>query len=107
MFNEDMALIELLLGAVWLVLMLRAAMAEYQYYQSVKQFEPVIWQQLGAPAWFKIPMVFVSGEGNRLLKQVTHDKVRSLAVKHRQTGLQFITYVVIVLVSATVFFKFA
>lgn len=87
--------------------MLRSVMAEYTYYQSVKTCEPQIWQQLGAPRFLRIPMVFVSGKGTRLLQQVTDATVRENALKHHRAGRQFLSYIVAVLVIGIVYLKLA
>ncbi|MGB1263830.1 MAG: hypothetical protein ACPG52_13040 [Cognaticolwellia sp.] len=100
-------LISIILLSIWAVLMLRSIMVEYQYYQSVKTFEPEIWQKLGSPKLLKIPLVFVSAEGVKLLQSSSNKTVCELARKHRQTGRQFVLYVVLVLVVAIVYFKTA
>ena len=56
-----------LLASIWAFLMLRSCIAEYQYYQSVKTLEPEIWSKLGSPKYLKIPIVFVSAKGSKLL----------------------------------------
>ncbi|WP_394203195.1 hypothetical protein [Shewanella waksmanii] len=93
--------------ALWAVLMLRSVMAEYRYYQAVKQFEPEIWQQLGAPKGLKIPMVFVSKSGRHLLENIDNYKINQLATHHRQAGRLFLGYVMLVLMASIVFFKLA
>lgn len=96
-----------LLTAIWAILMLRSGMAEYQYYQSVKVHEPEIWQQLGSPTLLKIPMVFVSPTASKLLKNIVNETVCLHAKKHRQAGIQFLSYIVLVLVVGIAYFKFA
>lgn len=81
--------------------------AEYQYYQAVKTLEPDIWQQLGAPKNFKIPLVFVSPTGTKLLQKTTNPIIQKLACKHRQAGIQFIYYLIIVLTISIIYFKLA
>ncbi|WP_295508627.1 hypothetical protein [uncultured Pseudoalteromonas sp.] len=100
-------LITIILVSVWALLMLYAASAEYKYYQSVKTLEPELWQQLGAPRFLKVPMVFVSKKGLTLLNSTENETVRANAKKHRQAGILFLSYVGLVLVSAIVFFKLA
>ena len=85
--------------------MVRSAMAEYQYYQSVRTLEPSIWQQLGSPRFLKVPFVFVSSKGAALLKDISNESVKEYARKHRLAGIQFLSYVVIVIVSSTIYFK--
>lgn len=92
-----------IIAVLWAVLMLRSVVAEYRYYQAVREFEPAIWQQLGAPKGLKLPMVFVSKSANEQLKQVNNSQVIALATKHRQAGKLFLGYVVLVLVSSIVF----
>jgi len=100
-------LILVTLVSVWALLMLRSVMAEYAYYQSVKTREPQIWQQLGAPRFLKVPMVFVSSKGTQLLQQVTDAIVRENALKHHRAGKQFLFYIVAVLVLGIVYLKLA
>lgn len=92
---------------IWALLMLRSAIIEYQYYQSVKNLEPDIWQKLGSPKHINIPFVFVSPKGSNLLREVSNEKVYELAIKHRQAGIQFLAYVVLILVASIVYFKIA
>jgi len=80
-------------------------MIEYQYYQAVKIYEPIIWQQLGSPKYLNIPFAFISPKGSRLLKEISHETVLELAKKHRVTGGLFLAYVVLVLVISIVYFK--
>ncbi|NMP16327.1 hypothetical protein [Thalassotalea sp. Y01] len=98
--------ITIALSAILVVLMLRSGLAEYKYYQSVKTLEPDVWQQLGAPKFLKIPMVFVSPKGAQLLKSIRNETVCALAKKHRHAGIMFQLYVVSVLVVSIVYFKF-
>lgn len=74
-------LITIILVSVWALLMLYAASAEYNYYQSVKTLEPELWQQLGAPRFLKVPMVFVSKKGLTLLNSTENETVRANAKK--------------------------
>jgi hypothetical protein len=85
--------------------MLRSGIVEYQYYQSVKTLEPDIWQKLGSPKFINIPFVFVSPKGSKLLRQVSNETVCELAIKHRQAGIQFLVFVVLVLIGSIVYFK--
>ena len=96
-----------LLASIWAVLMLRSCLAEYQYYQGVKAYEPELWQQLGAPSLLKTPFVFISPRGVELLKTATNTTVQALAKKHRQTGLQFFVFVAVVLTVAIIYLKTA
>jgi hypothetical protein len=100
-------LIMIILVSIWALLMLRSGVAEYKYYQSVKIFEPEIWEKLGAPTFLKVPLVFVSTKGSKVLKGTSNKTVRALAIKHRQAGIQFLSYVVLVLVVSIVYFKIA
>ena len=96
-----------ILVLIWAFLMLRSGVVEYQYYQSVRTLEPEIWGKLGSPKFLKIPLVFVSPKGSKLLRSVTDKTVRKLARQHRQVGIQFVLYVVLVLAVSIVFFKIA
>jgi len=87
--------------------MLRSGVAEYRYYQSVRTLEPEIWEKLGSPEFLKIPLVFVSPKGSKLLRSVTDKTVCKLARQHRHAGIQFVSYVVLVLATSIVFFKIA
>lgn len=100
-------LITISLFCVWVVLMLYSGITEFRYYQSVKTLEPALWQQLGAPRYLRVPMVFVSPSGVKLLKTATNKTVIELAHKHRQAGLLFLAYVVTVLLVAIIYFKLA
>jgi hypothetical protein len=61
--------------SIWLFLMVRSALAEYQYYKSVRTLEPTTWQQLGSPRFLKVPFVFVSSKGAALLKDISNESV--------------------------------
>jgi hypothetical protein len=100
-------LIPIILVSIWLLLMLQSGLAEYRYYQSVKTLEPELWGKLGSPKFLKIPVVFISPKGAKLLKGATDKTVCVLASRHRQAGIQFLTYVVLVLVGCIVYFKTA
>ena len=52
-------------------------------------------------------MVFVSPKGAKLLQSISNETVRRLALQHRKAGVQFLTYVVLVLLLAIVYFKTA
>lgn len=93
--------------AVWAFLALRSVRADYRYYKAVQTLEPAIWAQLGSPRFLRIPVAFVSSKGVILLKSITNEHVLALARKHRQAGIQFIAYLVIVLVGATAYFTLA
>jgi len=97
----------IVLVSIWALLMLRSGLAEYKYYQSVKTLEPEVWQKLGSPKYLKIPMVFVSSKGLKLLQSISNKIVCEHAIKHRQAGIQFLIYVVLVLIGSIVFFKMA
>jgi|TARA_B110000438_G_scaffold266660_1_gene280908 hypothetical protein len=92
---------------IWLALGLRSGLAEYRYYQSVRTLEPQIWEELASPKFLKIPMVFVSPKGAKLLQSIPNETVRRLGLQHRKAGVQFLTYVVLVLLLAIVYFKTA
>jgi hypothetical protein len=100
-------IISIVLVLIWASLMLRSGVAEYQYYQSVRTLEPEIWEKLGSPRFLKVPLVFVSPAGSKLLRRVTNKTVVKLARQHRQAGIQFVLYVVLVLATSIVFFKIA
>ena len=93
--------------AVWAFLALRSVRADYRYYKAVQTLEPAIWAQLGSPRFLRIPVAFVSSKGVILLKSITNEHILALARKHRQAGIQFVAYLVIVLVGATAYFRFA
>ena len=93
--------------AVWAFLALRSVRADYRYYKAVQTLEPAIWAQLGSPRFLRIPVAFVSSKGVVLLKSITNEHIAALARKHRQACIQFIAYLVIVLVGSTVYFSFA
>lgn len=92
---------------IWALLMLRSGIAEYRYYQAVKTLEPGVWLALGAPKFLKIPWVFVSPRGSKLLQGITNESVCKLAHHHRQAGIQFLSYVSFVLIAAVIYFKIA
>ena len=100
-------IIFVILVLIWAFLMLRSGVTEYQYYQSVRTLEPEIWGKLGSPKFLKIPLVFVSVKGSKLLRGVTSKTVCELASQHRLAGIQFLSYVVLVLAASTVYFKIA
>jgi len=100
-------LLSMILFLVWLALGARSGFAEYQYYQSVKKLEPEVWERLGSPKFLKIPIVFVSAKGTKLLKNISNETVEHLALQHRKAGVQFLTYVVLILLFAILYFKTA
>lgn len=100
-------IIKLTVGAVWVILMVRAAVAEFRYYRSVRLLEPTVWAQLGEPVFPRTGMVFVSKRGREALSGITDEKVKALAAFHRQSNLQLIAYVAVVLVASIAYFKFA
>ena len=100
-------MLSIILFLIFLALSLRSGLAEYRYYQSVRALEPQIWEELGSPKYLKIPMVFVSPKGAKLLQSISNETVRRLALQHRKAGVQFLTYVVLVLLLAIVYFKTA
>ena len=97
----------IILVSIWALLMFRSGLAEYKYYQSVKTEEPEVWKQLGSPKYLQIPLVFVSPQGSKLLRSISNKTVEACARKHRQAGLQFLSYVVLVLFASIVYFKIA
>ena len=97
----------IVLVSIWAFLMFRSGVAEYKYYQSVKTLEPKIWEKLGSPKYLKIPIVFVSSKGSKLLHGISNETVCEFATKHRQAGIHFLAYVVLVLVASIVYFKIA
>ncbi|WP_281557504.1 hypothetical protein [Thalassomonas sp. RHCl1] len=100
-------LISIVLISIWALLMFRSGVAEYKYYQSVKTLEPEIWEKLGSPKFLKIPLVFISPKGSKLLRGISNNAICELAHRHRQAGIQFLSYVVLVLVVSIVYFKVA
>ncbi|MEY3006645.1 MAG: hypothetical protein RI942_987 [Pseudomonadota bacterium] len=100
-------IIKVFVGAVWAILMVRAGVAEFRYYRSVRLFEPSVWAQLGKPVFPRTGMVFVSKRGREALSGIADERVKELAASHRQASLQFIAYVVLVLVASIAYFKFA
>ncbi|WMN61764.1 hypothetical protein NI389_18310 (plasmid) [Pseudoalteromonas xiamenensis] len=100
-------LVSIVLVSIWVLLMFRSGVAEYKYYQAVKTLEPKVWEQLGSPKYFKIPIVFVSPKGSKLLRGISNEIVCEFANKHRQAGILFLAYVAFVLVASIVYFKIA
>ncbi len=96
-----------LLGVIWLILMLRASITEYRYWQVVRHYEPDIWKQLGSPRLFQMPFAFLSPKNARILKSSRHEQVIRMAARHRLTGIQFLSYVILVIVCMTSYFKLA
>ena len=93
------------LVTIWGLLMFRSGIAEYKYYQSVRTLEPELWQKLGSPTFIKIPIAFISPKGVKLLQQASDKTVCQFANKHRQAGIQFLSYVVFVLIASIVYFN--
>lgn len=96
-----------ILVTLWALLMLRSGIAEYRYYQAVKTFEPEVWEKLGSPERLKIPFVFISAKGSKILRGISNQAVCEFSTKHRQAGIQFLSYVILVLVGSIVYFKIA
>lgn len=99
--------LSIILLLIWLALGLRSGFAEYRYYLSVRTLEPQIWEKLGSPKYLNIPIVFVSPKGAKLLQSITNETILRHALQHRQAGVQFLSYVVLVLLLAIVYFKTA
>ncbi len=93
--------------AIWVLLLWLMIADEYRYYAAVKMLEPEIWRQLGAPHWLKVPVVFVSPDGAKLLKAIAHPNVQDLAKRHYRSGSVFFGYTMCVLAGATTYFTFA
>jgi hypothetical protein len=100
-------LLLIVIVAMLVFLMFRSGVAEYKYYQSVKNLEPEVWEKLSSPKYFKIPLIFVSAKGSTLLGGISNTIVCELASRHRQTGIQFLSYVVFILVLSIVYFNVA
>lgn len=94
-------------GVIWLVLMLRASVTEYRYWQVVRHYEPGIWKQLGSPRLYQMPLVFLSSRNAELLRSSTHEQVLRMAARHKLTGIQFLSYVVLLIACSTAYFKLA
>lgn len=97
----------IILVSILTLLVLHSGVAEYKYYQSVKVHEPKIWAELGSPRYLNVPLVFVSPKGLKLLRSISNKMICDLANKHRQAGMLFLSYVVLVLVGSIVYFKIA
>jgi len=98
-------LILIFIASIGALLLFRSGVAEYKYYHAVKTIEPEIWIRLGSPKYLKVPLVFVSAKGLKLLNNISNNIICELARKHRQAGIQFFAYVVTVLVASIVYFK--
>lgn len=99
--------ITLLVFFLWLFFMMRSCFAEYRYYQSVKYFEPEIWQKIGQPSALKMPFVFISTNNQKRLNEITDARVISLKNTYRNTGKQFLFFVILILTFAIIYFKIA
>ncbi|WP_435215660.1 hypothetical protein ACMAY6_07025 [Luminiphilus sp. nBUS_16] len=94
----------LLIG--WLLLMLRASIAEYRYYRAVAIHEPETWAKLDVSNHSLAPFLFwVSPSRKRLLATVDNPRVLACERHAKATGRWFLGYVVAVLLSAIAFFK--
>lgn len=102
-----LTLILIVVTSIFALLMLWSGVVEYKYYQSVKNFEPKIWQELDSPEFLVIPFAFLSRKNVKYLSHISNKTVRELSVKHRQTGLLFVSYLGLVLVAGIVYFKLA
>ncbi|MCL2913516.1 hypothetical protein L2725_06900 [Shewanella corallii] len=94
-------------GLIWLVLMVRASLTEYRYWQVVRHYEPEIWEKLGRPRMYQMPLVFLSSKNAKLLQSSRHEQVQRMSARHRLTGIQFLSYVVLMLVCSISYFKLA
>ena len=97
----------LLLTTIWMLLMWRSVSAEFRYYAAVKSLAPEIWLALGAPRWFKLPLVFASKRGIRLLDGIANERLRVLAGRHRLAARIFLGYTVCLLAGAIAYLKLA
>jgi len=99
--------LSIILLLIWLALGLRSGFAEYKYYRSVRILEPQIWENLGSIKYLNIPNFFVSPKGAKLLQSISNETVRRHRIQHRKAGIQFLAYVVVVLLLAIAYFKTA
>jgi hypothetical protein len=87
--------------------MLRSGIAEFKYYQAIKLHAPEVWKELGSLKYLNIPLAFLSSKGSVLLQEITNETVCKLATNYRQTGIQFLIYIVLVLALSIIYFKTA
>ena len=92
----------------WLFLMVRAGVAEYSYYSAIAEYEPEIWAKLGAPNYWIAPFLFlVTPHRQRILDTIDNPQVRVYQQRFKATGRLFLGYVMVLLISAIAFFKWA
>lgn len=90
-----------------LVLMMRASLIEYKYYQTIKQQAPELWQYIGAPKSFKIPFAIMKLEKTGALDRIDNHEINVLAKQHRRASMACMALLAAILVFAIVFFKLA
>ena len=92
----------------WLVLMLWSAISEYRYYATVAAVCPEVWAQLGrGPARKRKFLIWLSAREQRLLGSIDNPLVLDARRRHRMAAGCFLGYLVLVLVSATAYFRWA
>ena len=92
----------------WLVLMLWSAIAEYRYYATVAAACPEVWAQLGGgPAPKRKFLIWLNAREQRLLGSIDNPLVGDARRQYRIAAGCFLGYLVLVLVSATAYFRWA
>jgi len=106
MFASPLMTIALISG--WLVLMLWSAIAEYRYYATVAAACPEVWAQLGRGRGPRRKfLIWLNARGQRLLGSVDNPLVWDARRRHRIAAGCFLGYLVLVMVAATAYFRWA
>jgi len=106
MFASPLMTIALISG--WLVLMLWSAIAEYRYYATVAAACPEVWAQLGRGRGPRRKfLIWLNARGQRLLGSVDNPLVWDARRRHRIAAGCFLGYLLLVMVSATAYFRWA
>ena len=95
--------------SAWLVLMLWSAIAEYRYYATVAALCPEVWAQLGrGPAAPRRKfLIWLNAREQRLLGSIDNPLVWDARRRHRIAASCFLGYLLLVMVSATAYFRWA
>lgn len=96
-----------ILGGIWTALLIRSTIKELQFYRTVKNLTPEIWQKMGYHFPLSLPIVFVSQSGKQLIESSSNIEVVNSYRAYKRAGREFLYVVICMLIAAIVFFKLA
>lgn len=95
------------LAGICFLLMIRSIYTELRYYQAIREFEPSIWQTVGAPSMFKAPWILLLTKNNKCLQGISNALVQRYQKAYRMAGIQFISSLILLLLISIVYFNIA